>query len=50
MRLGRYIVEDLIGSGGMGAVYRATDTSLARAVALEVLPPEVSADPVRLER
>ena len=49
-RLGRYVVDALIGRGGMGAVYRAIDSSLERAVALKVLPSEVAADPERLDR
>jgi len=43
-RLGPYQVEALIGSGGMGAVYRGMDTRLDRAVAIKVLRPEVSGD------
>jgi serine/threonine protein kinase len=37
-RIGHYEVVAQIGQGGMGVVYRATDTTLKRAGALEVLP------------
>lgn len=38
-RLGRYDVEKLIGSGGMGVVFRAFDTELNRPVAIKLLAP-----------
>ena len=41
-RLGPYEVTDLIAAGGMGEVYRARDTRLDRAVAIKVLPSELS--------
>ena len=41
-RLGPYEVVALIGQGGMGQVYRATDTTLKRAVAIKVLPDDVA--------
>ena len=47
-RLGHYAVTALIGEGGMGQVYRATDTTLDRDVALKVLPDAFTADPDRL--
>jgi serine/threonine protein kinase len=49
-RLGPYEVDSLIASGGMGTVYRARDTRLNRPVALKVLAPSVTTDPVRLAR
>jgi hypothetical protein len=41
-RLGPYEVTAQIGVGGMGEVYRATDTNLARQVAIKVLPETVA--------
>jgi len=49
-RFGPYEVAAQIGVGGMGEVYRATDTNLKRAVALKVLPATVAADGERLAR
>ena len=48
--LSHYRVTAAIGAGGMGEVYRATDTTLGREVAIKVLPPEVAGDPERLAR
>ena len=49
-RLGPYDVTAQIGVGGMGEVYRATDTNLKRAVAIKVLPESVAGDAERLAR
>src|SRR5271154_4651084 len=49
-KLGEYEVKSLLGSGGMGEVYRARDSRLGRDVAIKVLPPFVSSDPNRLRR
>jgi eukaryotic-like serine/threonine-protein kinase len=49
MRLGPYEIDAVIGAGGMGEVYRATDTRLQRAVAIKVLPEGVSS-PQRIVR
>ena len=49
-RLGPYEISAQIGAGGMGEVYRAIDTNLARHVAIKVLPEAVAADPDRLAR
>ena len=48
--LGHYRVVSLLGSGGMGEVYRATDTRLDRTVAVKVLPQHLSSDPERRQR
>src|SRR6516162_6564779 len=49
-RLGGYEILSLIGSGGMGEVYRARDSRLNRDVAIKVLPTDVAADHDRLAR
>ena len=48
--LGPFEVDALIGTGGMGVVYKARDTRLDRFVAIKVLPPERVADPDRERR
>ena len=44
-RLGPYEIQSQLGAGGMGEVYRATDTRLDRTVAIKVLPAHVADDP-----
>ena len=49
-KIGHYDVTALIGEGGMGQVWQATDTQLGRQVALKILPDAFEADPDRLAR
>ena len=49
-RLGVYEITAPIGEGGMGQVYRATDTTLSRQVAIKLLPDAFAADSERLAR
>ncbi len=46
-RLGPYEITAQIGVGGMGEVYRATDTKLKREVAVKVLPSALAAEELR---
>src|SRR5712675_275354 len=49
-RLGAYEILTLVGSGGMGEVYRARDTKLDRDVAIKLLPDAFVSDPERVAR
>jgi serine/threonine protein kinase len=49
-RLGPYEILSALGAGGMGEVYRATDTTLGRDVAIKTLPDGFARDPERVAR
>ena len=49
-RLGPYEIIALIGAGGMGEVWLATELRLGRRVALKLLPPDLTRDPARIQR
>jgi eukaryotic-like serine/threonine-protein kinase len=49
-RLGVYEIVGSLGAGGMGEVYRASDTKLGRTVAIKVLPDAFAADAERVPR
>jgi eukaryotic-like serine/threonine-protein kinase len=46
----RYHVQSLLGSGGMGKVYKARDRELDRTVAIKVLRPDLMTDPMAMQR
>src|SRR5262245_54336837 len=48
-RLGSYQITSLLGQGGMGEVYRATDSKLNRDVALKILPSQFVSDADRMK-
>ena len=47
---GRYQIEELLGQGGMSAVYKATDPNLRRVVAIKLIHPSVASDSRVLSR
>ncbi len=49
-RISHYLIEERIGAGGMGEVWKARDEQLKRDVAIKILPLEFSADPDRVRR
>ncbi len=49
-KLGPFEIQSPLGAGGMGEVYRASDTRLGREVAIKVLPESFASDADRLRR
>jgi serine/threonine protein kinase len=50
MQIAGYRLEELVGRGGMGVVYRAHDLALERSIALKLLSPNLADDPAFRER
>jgi len=50
LQLGPYVIDSLLGAGGMGQVYRARDERLHRPVAVKILPAAFASDPERMRR
>jgi serine/threonine protein kinase len=46
----RYVIDEMLGQGGMSAVYKATDPNLKRVVAIKIIHPHLSNDPDFVKR